>query len=86
MFTNLYTYIYVADAELNTETVMVEFLEEEPCRNVWTDSATKLLLQLVAENIDNVGKTVALKSKAKLWKLISSDLTEAGFGFSTEQV
>lgn len=52
----------------------------------WSEAPIKLLISLYTENIDNVGKTLKLKTKKKLWDMIQLKMEEQGYNFTSAQV
>ncbi|XP_037942662.1 dnaJ homolog subfamily C member 9-like [Teleopsis dalmanni] len=52
----------------------------------WTHNSTKELLSLVSTNIKMVGKCRQLRSKAMMWKFISTSMSAVGYLFTPNQV
>lgn len=60
--------------------------ENDGFKQVWLEAPTKLLLSLLEDLRPQVGKTVKLKNKKKMWEVITQKLAEAGYAFSELQV
>lgn len=61
-------------------------IEDFSSKVVWLEAPTKMLLSLMEELAPRVGKSLQLKNKNKMWKLISEKLTAEGYPFSPSQV
>lgn len=70
------------------EIVFTPLPNEDQCsqKQTWLEAPTKLLLSLLEELRPKVRKTVALKTKSKMWDTIRDKLAANGYNFTSTQI
>ncbi|XP_017482110.1 PREDICTED: myc protein-like [Rhagoletis zephyria] len=59
---------------------------EEGPKMIWLEAPTKLMLSLLQELQPKVGKSVQVKDKTKMWKIIEERMAFEGYNFSSVQI